>query len=154
MNGKTSFLADLIAAVHALIVLFVVLAPLSNIPYVLLLHTTFAFSLLVHWYFNSNMCSLSIIESKLRGLDYTESFTHKLISPIYDISKTTWSNICYTITLILLCISAYKLYTSSKWKEAWKCYETTKNKILQSQSTFAFHEKCLLYSHCFYILFT
>jgi hypothetical protein len=129
MNG--SLLANLIWIFHFIVVLFVVIAPFSNVPIILLLHATFSISLLVHWYTNNNICSLSLMESQLRGLDYTESFTHKLISPIYDISKTEWSNLSYIITLVLFTISAAKIYNDPRWKMAWESlvqtHETMKN---------------------------
>jgi hypothetical protein len=59
------------------------------------------------------------MESQLRGLDYTESFTHRLIAPMYDISKTQWSTISYTLTLLLFTISTSKIYNDPKWSQAW-----------------------------------
>lgn len=132
MNG--SLLANLIWIFHFLVVLFVIIAPFSNVPIILLLHATFSISLLVHWYTNNNICSLSLMESQLRGLDYTESFTHKLISPIYDISKTEWSNVSYIITLLLFTISAAKIYNDPRWKMAWESLVQTHEKIKNDTS--------------------
>jgi hypothetical protein len=110
MNG--TLLANLIWIFHLLVVLFVIVAPFSNVPIILLLHSVFCLSLLVHWYTNNNICSLSLMESQLRGLDYTESFTHRLIAPMYDISKTQWANVSYTLTLLLFTISTAKIYNN------------------------------------------
>ena len=107
-------LANFIFMFHTLIILFILFAPFIDIPAILILHITFSICLLVHWWANNNICSLSLLESKLRGMDHTESFTHKFIAPIYDISQTEWSRICIIITIILLCISSYKLYYSKK----------------------------------------
>jgi hypothetical protein len=74
------------------------------------------------------------MESQLRGLDYTESFTHKLISPIYDISKTEWSNVSYIITLLLFTISAAKIYNDPRWKMAWESLVQTHEKIKNDTS--------------------
>jgi hypothetical protein len=116
-------LADSIFLFHCLIILFVLFAPFTNIPAILILHITFAVSLMVHWHANSNVCSLSILEAHLRGLDTREdTFTHKFIAPMYDISATEWSNIVWIITSVVLCISVYKLYNTDKFKIAWKCY--------------------------------
>jgi hypothetical protein len=95
------------------------IVPFTNIPYYLLLHITFSISLLVHWWNNSNVCSLSIFEAKLRGVEYTNSFTHKFIGPVYEISNTTWSKICYIVTIVLMILSAYKLWTSPAIKNAY-----------------------------------
>ena len=118
------FLANCISIFHTLVVLFVLLAPFIDIPAILILHITFSVCLLIHWWANNNICSLSYIESQLRGTDHTESFTHKFIAPIYDISKTEWSQICKIITIILLCISLYNLYYSKKTADIFRCYNT------------------------------
>ena len=120
-------LANFIFMFHTLIILFILFAPFIDIPAILILHITFSICLLVHWWANNNICSLSLLESKLRGMDHTESFTHKFIAPIYDISQTEWSRICIIITIILLCISSYKLYYSKKTFKMMECY----NKLRQ-----------------------
>ena len=122
IDETSILLANCIYIFHILIILFVILAPFIDIPAILILHITFSLCLLVHWWANNNICSLSFIESQLRGTDHTESFTHKFIAPIYDISKTEWSKICKIITIILLCISLYNLYYSKKTAEIFKCY--------------------------------
>ncbi len=144
-----TFLANCVWVFHILIVLFMLLTPLTNVPYFLLLHATFSISLLVHWWGNSNVCSLSVIESKLRGLDYTQSFTHQFIAPVYDMSKTTWSNICYVVTILLLCVSVYKMYQSSRWRDLRECI----SKVSSNNDKTVFG-KTLAYINCLNILFT
>jgi serine/threonine protein kinase len=117
-----AFLADVIWWFHLFVVLFVLLAPFSSTPYILLLHFVFCVSLLVHWAANSNSCSLSLLESQLRGVPYTKSFSHQFIAPIYDVSKTSWSNFLYTITFFVMFVSFYKLYRSnsfSNFQQSW-----------------------------------
>lgn len=138
-NHQSSILADCIRSFHIIVVLFVLAAPFFNIPYFLILHISFSISLLVHWYSNSNVCSLSMLESRLRGLDYTDSFTHKFIAPIYDVSQTTWSQFCYIITITLMCISIYNLYYSEKMKLAIACYH---RKTSQNESLYKTIIKC------------
>ena len=122
-NVLNSFLANCISIFHYLVILFVIFAPFSNIPAILILHATFALCLMVHWWGNSNACSLTVLESYLRGLDSrTESFTHKFIAPIYEISASEWNNVVWIITIITFCISIYKLYYSHKVVNALKCY--------------------------------
>ena len=123
------FLANMISVFHTLVIIFILLAPFCNIPSLLILHVTFSFSLLIHWYNNNNECSLTYMEAKLRGLDRTESFSHKFISPLYDISKTEWSKYCYIITIVLMCVSIYYLYHSDKVSQAWKCFNDTSKEL-------------------------
>jgi hypothetical protein len=152
-NTKTvhNFLANIVSMFHGLVVLFVIITPFFDIPYFLILHFTFCVSLLVHWWGNSNVCSLSVLESQLRGLNYTESFTHKFIAPIYDISKTTWSRASYIITILLMSISAYKIYQSPKWRESVICYNNINDD--PNVRNLPLHEKLIMYSKCVRILF-
>jgi hypothetical protein len=146
-DSGTILLANCISIFHTLVILFVLFAPFTNTPAILLLHITFAICLLVHWWANNNICALSYMESKLRGTDYTESFTHKCIAPVYDISKTEWSKICQIITIILLFISMYKLYNSKKSSEILECY----NKLTQDENFMKkpFFTRLLHYTSCF-----
>lgn len=134
MNGKSDvhigvdknqniFLADCISLFHTIIVLFIIFAPFTKIPALLVLHITFSISLIVHWYYNNNACSLTFIEAKLRGLDEpSQSFTHKFIAPLYDISNTEWSTVCYIITATLMLLSFYYLYNSEEMSKCLECY--------------------------------
>ena len=99
MNGENDekgndniFLANIIWFLHVLIILFILIAPFTNLTALLILHITFSISLLVHWAFNSNECSLTLLESQLRGIPRNESFSYKFISPVYNIC-----NICFNI---------------------------------------------------------
>ncbi len=141
-------LADIIYVFHIFIILFVILAPFSNYSPILLLHVTGCISLLIHWYANNNMCSLTLIESKLRGIEEYESFSHKFIAPIYDISKTSWSKICYVITLTVFTISLYKLINHTNWINMLQCFGNIYNDINMSYFT-----KIYEYLKCIQILF-
>lgn len=121
-------LANIIWSFHTFIILFVILAPFTQIPAILILHITFAICLLMHWYTNSNTCSLTIMESYFRGLPNDNTFMHQLISPIYDVSSTDLNNIVHIVTYITLILSIYYLYNSTKFKETLECYTKLKDK--------------------------
>lgn len=150
-SQQNDFLANIIWLFHLFVVIFILLAPFTNIPALLILHVSFSLSLLVHWFGNNNVCSLSYMESKLRGLDHTESFTHQFIAPLYDISKTDWSKYCYVITIILMSISIYYLYNSPRVAEVFKCYRQLKQD--ENISKLSFVEKISIYGKCFSDLF-
>lgn len=128
VNYQSNILANLIYFFHIFIILCVILLPFSGIPALLILHIVGSISLFVHWYGNSDACSLTILESKLRGLDNTDTFTHKFISPIYKISNTDMSSICWFITFIAMSISIYNLYNSKKFKIVMDNYNKTSDK--------------------------
>lgn len=149
---KTNILlANLVWCFHSFVVLFVLFAPFTDIPCFLILHITFCISLIVHWYGNSNMCSLSVIESNLRGLPYTESFSHKFISGIYDVSKTSWSKFCYFITIFVLLLSVYKLYNSKKFSIAYSKFKEVYAEI--SRKDLSITSKLKLYLENIQVLF-
>lgn len=150
-NEKNIFLANIIYFLHILVILFVIFAPISNIPSILIIHIAFCFSLIVHWLANNNACSLTYLESQLRGVDVKESFTHKFIAPIYDISKTDMSRICYIVTIIVLVISMYKLYNSKTLAKSLSCYRNL-NKD-PNFNNLSFYERFKLSVLCFLDLF-
>ena len=111
-----TILLYIIVIVHTLIVMFFLLVPFFGNNYMLLMHVVFLPFIVLHWLFNNNTCILSTIEIYIRqrlGMDDDKNkcFTCKLINPIYDFVSdyNQWSNIIYTVTLILWLISVYKL---------------------------------------------
>jgi len=144
-------LANMINLFHIIVILFVLFIPFSNVPMLLLLHVVFSLSLLVHWYNNNNQCSLTLIESKLRGLDVTESFTYKFIAPLYDVSKTEWSKICYSFTIVLMIFSIYRLYNSKRLQDALQCFSEIRKQ--QEWVSGTFYDKLRISNKCFGQLF-
>jgi hypothetical protein len=138
MNISESF-ANIIWLFHLLVILFVILAPFTKIPAILILHITFSVCLLVHWAANSNICSLTVIESYFRGLPPSDTFMHQLISPMYDISSTDLNEIVHIVTYITMFISIYYLYKSEKFQECLICY----NKLTKDQVTFGKVLECI-----------
>jgi hypothetical protein len=122
-----NILADIIWIIHCFIVLFIILAPFSNTPAILILHAISSISLMLHWWASSDVCCLTVLESNLRGLDRKDTFLHKFIAPIYNISEYNLNNLIWTITLITFSISIYKLYNSKKVNEAFICYQNLPN---------------------------
>lgn len=135
-----------------MIILFVLIAPFLKIPILLILHIVFSISLLIHWANNSNVCSLSLLESKLRNIPYTQSFTHSFIGPVYDISSTDWSKICYFVTITLMIISIYNLIISPKIELFKKCISKTQ-KYINTNKNLKLKDKFNLYMNCTMYLF-
>lgn len=146
------FLANAIGGFHILVVLFVVFAPFTNIAGILVLHFTFCITLLVHWWAGSNACSLSIIESKLRGLETTQTMAHKFIAPVYDISATEWSRICHIVVYVVIAVSAYKLYNSGALSDCMACFRQTREAFRSEPGT-QFITRFRAYIRCFMPMF-
>jgi len=89
--------ATLISLVHALVVAWNFYAPFSSVPLIRVSYVVFAPFLMLHWILNDDTCALTALECKLRGLeDCSESFVHKIVSPIYKITDVqvryaTWA---------------------------------------------------------------
>jgi hypothetical protein len=149
--SQNELLANCIWIFHVFIIIFVILGPLSPIPSILFLHIIFSISLMTHWYMNNDACSLTYMEAQLRGVEIKDSFSYKFIAPMYNISKTDWSNICYIITICAMCLSIYFLWNSPRIAEAKKCYKEVSQNI--SKNEYGFTQKFNLYMKCFRGLF-
>ena len=112
----------LILACHILIVCFVVFAPFSNSNFILLMHLIIVPFIIVHWLTNNNVCSLTIMEKKIRTKLYgpldnkNDCFTCKIIEPVYDFKKNykNQSRAIYGITTVLILISLVKVFNKYK----------------------------------------
>ncbi len=103
-------LASAIQSLHFAVVTFITFGSFSYDPGVLLVHATSCLCLLVHWYANQDICSLSLLESAVRGVAYKDTFVHRIVSPIYNISEKSVKILCYTVTITGLLVSSVKLY--------------------------------------------
>jgi hypothetical protein len=93
--------------VHGIFVLFILLAPFSNVELLLTYHFIIVPFLWMHWYTNNDVCALTLIESKLRGIENTsETYLGSIINPIYQIQNKDM----YIITGILFLITTYNLH--------------------------------------------
>ena len=150
LTNANKFLANIIMIFHILVIIFILLAPFSNNSSMLILHIVFSISLLTHWYSNNDLCSLTLIEGKLRGVEYNNGFIHKFVSPMYNLHKTDWNTVCYTLTILLMLISMYRLYKSKKIKEFLECIEKTKNQIKKDNdiNKLSFYNRINMYLNC------
>lgn len=87
--------------IHALVLAWAVISPFSRWKYLRLTYVIFAPFLMLHWLMNNDTCALTTIECTLRGLDdCSESFIHKVVSPIYKISDSTARTVAWTFTVV------------------------------------------------------
>lgn len=124
---NVNLISFLIRLFHIFVILFIVLTPfISDYFLILLLHFVSSLSLIVHWYTNNNICSLTLLEASLTGAPINNGFIYGFISPVYDflqwnfISENNLNIIIYTIVIVLGSISLYKMWkilTSSSLPE-------------------------------------
>lgn len=114
-------LADSIFLIHMIITAFVLLAPFSNRLSFLILHVTFAATLMLHWATNSNICCLSLLESWLREVELSQTFLNRIIEPVYVISEYKLSMVIWSVTALLACVSLYNTVTHPNIDDLLKC---------------------------------
>ena len=102
-------LANIIALLHLILVIFVVSTPfVTDNPLILLFYSFIVFSIMFHWITNNDACVLTLIESKLRNKKSNQTFMGRLISPVYRVSSLQ-------IRLATLALFLFALYKSKIW---------------------------------------
>lgn len=100
----------LVKLIHFSMVLFVLAAPFSTTPGILVLNTTLSLSLMAHWISSSDVCCLSLLESYISGEPYKNTFIHSLVSPVYNLPESFLTKITWIITAVSFIVSISKLF--------------------------------------------
>jgi len=106
-----SLLADLIFLVHVAVVAFVVLAPFLATGATLVFAAFAIFCILLHWKLNDSTCCLSLLESKIRGVEKGGTFMNRLVEPIYTPPS---DDTVTALTLLLEGVALYRLLKNPK----------------------------------------
>lgn len=117
-DGLNKFLASVIAVLHLAFIVWVVVAPFTNSPAMLVLHAITMPFLWVHWALNADGCFLTLVEKKLRGVSDDKSFFYNLVSPIYLLKGVTDGDVRQAVmyaSVLLWCISVNKLATHPEY---------------------------------------
>ena len=117
-----NILATFIRIIPWMLIAFMLIAPFSDIAPILILHITGAWCLLVHWCANNDICFLTLMEAKLRGIHYKNGFLHKFVAPVYNISDKQISNLCHIAVIVTMMISFYNLLETKAFEKARKCF--------------------------------
>lgn len=102
----------LVRALHLFFIAWMVWAPFSGMTDMILLHALTVPSLLVHWATNQDTCVLTLLETKLRGIESEDSFFYSLVAPVYLIPDTTLKLVVTGATLGLWAVSLKYVYTN------------------------------------------
>ena len=106
-----NILANIIAGLHLLFIIFVTTTPfISDNPLILLYYCFIMFFVMFHWYLNNDTCVLTLIEAKLRGTKDNDTFMGRLIKPIYNVSSKE-------IQYIALSLFIFALLKSRIWEK-------------------------------------
>jgi hypothetical protein len=117
-----AILATIIRIIHLFIIGFIILAPFSKLAPILILNITGAWCLLVHWAANNDVCFLTLMEAKLRGMkDYKQGFLHQFVAPVYNITDKTINQIAHIVVIASMLISIYNLLEHPSYEKARQC---------------------------------
>lgn len=92
----------IVRIVHLGFIAWMIWAPFSGTPEILLMHAVMCPFLMLHWLTNSDGgCFLTLLEKKLRGIDDDESFIHSIVAPLYVIDDAVLKKVVFGTTLVL-----------------------------------------------------
>ncbi len=108
-----TFLAEIVAFIHAFIGVFVLLVPLFGEIPLLFINFIFMLGIGFHWKLNDSTCCLTLLEQYLRNEhDRTETFFGRIFGKVYSLGAS--SNVWWYILILLLVISMYKIFSHVK----------------------------------------
>lgn len=115
--------AELISFIHAWILSFVCIVPFIGEVLFVVLNLVFMFGIMVHWYFNSNVCALTLLEKTLRGVsEDSQTFFGQIFGKVYSVSND--SPIYWYGIIFLVIVSLIKIFTYDKWELVFRRIES------------------------------
>lgn len=100
--------ASIIFILHILFLLFMLIAPFTNNISTLILYAVIVPCLWIHWWTNNDICALTLLEKKIRGVSDKNSFMYNLVSPVYKANIDKISHIYLTITWLWVLFRLYR----------------------------------------------
>ena len=94
-----------VSFLHTVFITFVIFAPFAPWELIVTYHFIIIPFLWMHWYTNNDVCALTLLESKLRGVESSSTYIGSIINPIYQIKNRDF----YIITAVLFLITTYRL---------------------------------------------
>lgn len=105
----SEFAANIVRLLHVLFVFWMVVTPFSSNEPMLVLHLFVTPFLWFHWLVNDDACSLTLLETKLRGVECSESFFHSVVSPIYKPRDQDVREMAWIASVALWFVTLYKV---------------------------------------------
>jgi len=125
-------LGIVVRILHYLILAFSVFAPIFGNEFWLSMHVIAMPTMMFHWITNQNVCSLTLLESKLRGRDCNKTFISEVLYPFFSMSN---DRVIYTLTFVWWLIALYKLKTQYDFNLLRMCFALIWNTL---KNTFGF----------------
>jgi hypothetical protein len=94
-----------IKLIHCMIVALMLFVPFSNNKTLLAYYIIYVPFIVAHWILNDDTCALTLLECYFSGKSKEESFTGRLVGPLYKVTN----NHIYIITFVLYMIAVVRL---------------------------------------------
>ena len=111
-----NLLADIIYIVHIIVVLLILSPFVTNDIEILKLSFISISYVIFKWTIKNDMCALTLLEHKVRGIEVEHGFVYQLLSPIMNVEESVFYKNAYYLTLLSLIFSIYKLFYVYKIK--------------------------------------
>lgn len=115
---KSALFANIVALMHAALVVFFLYSPFSPYPALWVLSTVSLIFVVSHWCIGEggDVCALTLLERYLRGCDSTESFMHQIVSPVYKFVAPDGGTCTDSFTSKLVWATAIFLILVGLWR--------------------------------------
>ena len=101
-------LANLVRCIHVGVLAFILLTPfVATRALQLVIYLLFIFAIVMHWIAHHHFCILSLIESKLRGIDYEDGFINAILKPIFGFGVS--HRAAYAVVAVLSMVALARL---------------------------------------------
>jgi hypothetical protein len=100
---------NIIFFIHLIILLIGILIPFVGQPRQLRAFSIVMVIIFFHWMMNDDTCALTQLEAKITGKDPSQTFTSKIISPIYKLDNNKSKELIKTIFFLLWMFTQWRL---------------------------------------------
>jgi hypothetical protein len=100
---------NIIFALHALLLLFLIIIPFVNDERLLQMYSILIPFIFYHWSVNDDTCAMTQLETYMTGKNKDDTFFHRLVSPVYKMDNTAANNLLKSSLFFLWMFTQYRL---------------------------------------------
>lgn len=122
-----------IRIIHYIMIVFAIFVPFLDpddnftSEWLLSLHSILIPGIIIHWFTNNNMCSLTLLEAQITNKPLDKTFIASILFPFFEINDT----LIHIMAITLWFITLYKLYNSKVgFRLLWFGYNYLKSLII------------------------
>tara|TARA_B110000285_G_C15137571_1_gene628194 strand:+ start:4492 stop:5004 length:513 start_codon:yes stop_codon:yes gene_type:complete len=98
--------------IYLMTIYLIIITIISNDPFLLLFSISTTLLILGKWITDINVCSVGMLECKLRQIKREDSYIYRILDGIVNINKTNIIYVYYLIYFSILIISIIKFYNT------------------------------------------